>query len=160
MMRYHIAFAMLAAAVIIVSGCVSDGTDSSLLSETGATAREVVNQGTGSTLPASVAADVYLNEVSTDRELYHSAEVMNVTAVVYSDGNAENVVVTATGINGRMNIVKEINLTEGENNVGFTYTLPRCNVCGGISPGTYEIGCTVEYGNGTTDGSVSVEIVQ
>ncbi len=46
---------------------------------------------------------VSLNNLYADKEVYHSAEVMNLTAIIYSDSDLENVGVKAKGINGRLN---------------------------------------------------------
>ena len=98
--------------------------------------------------------------VSTDKAVYHSAELLKLDVVVDSNMPLENAKVTASGINGRMNLEKTINLTEGENPVSFEYTLPKCNVCGGIAAGKYEISCGVSYGNLTSGNSTLVEILQ
>jgi len=105
-------------------------------------------------------AEIDLLNVSTDKDIYHSAEVMNLTVLIRSSSDVENVTVTANGINGRMNIEKTLNLDAGENGMSFTYKLPRCNVCGGIRAGTYDLTCEVSYGGMTVKNSTSVQIVQ
>jgi len=104
--------------------------------------------------------EILLQNVSADKDVYHSAEVMNLSVLVYSSSHVENVTVTANGINGRMNIEKTLNLDAGENGMSFTYKLPRCNVCGGIRAGTYDLTCEVSYGGMTVKNSTSVQIVQ
>jgi len=85
--------------------------------------------------------------VSTDKDLYHSAEVMTFKVLVYAVKDFEDVNVTANGIVNRLNATRIVNLTEGVSEVPFVYTLPRCNVCGGIRAGYYNITGGVVYGN-------------
>jgi len=44
--------------------------------------------------------------------------------------------------------------------VQFQFQLPRCNVCGGISAGRYELTCDASLGNSTSANATAVEIVQ
>ena len=98
--------------------------------------------------------------VIPEREFYRSAEVLNLTAYIDSGADAENAVVTAAGINGRMRLEKSVNLTKGVNSVSFVYGLPRCNVCGGISAGVYNLSCDVSYGDARASNWTLVRIAQ
>lgn len=101
-------------------------------------------------------AGILVKSVSSDKELYHSAETMLLTAIVNCDSDMDGVTVTASGVNGRIDSVKTLDLKAGDNEVTFEHQLPSCNVCGGIRPGTYS--CTVEASYGGTSSSASAEI--
>ncbi len=106
--------------------------------------------------PASFA----ITGIQPDKTLYHSAEVMSLDVSIESDGTADNVTVSAKGINGRMDLQKSVSLAAGLNVVQFQYQLPRCNVCGGISAGRYELTCEARLGNSTAANATAVDIVQ
>ncbi len=137
--------------LLLISGCITDYVERT-------TSPPHINLQTQEAETEEL--EILLQNVSADKDVYHSAEVMNLTVLVYSSSDAENVTVTANGINGRLNIEKTLNLDAGENGVSFTYKLPRCNVCGGIRAGTYDLTCEVSYGNMTIKNSTSVQIVQ
>jgi hypothetical protein len=101
-----------------------------------------------------------LKNISTDKVVYHSSDIMNLSVVIYSDSYLENVTVKADGVNGRFNAEKVLNLKKGSNEVSFAYTLPRCNVCGGISAGDYSLSCSVSYKNTTVIDSKMINIQQ
>ena len=103
---------------------------------------------------------VSLKNLSTDKALYHSSENVNLTAMIYSKSDLENVTVLATGINGRLNEQKILDMKKGVNEIHFNYKLPRCNVCGGISAGDYELNCDVIYKNITEKKSIAINIQQ
>lgn len=103
---------------------------------------------------------VSLSDISVDKEVYHSAEVMNLSMVVYSDFDLKNVSVKIEGINGRLNQEKVLNLSKGMNEVSFSYQLPKCNVCGGIKEGNYTLNCKVIYENVVVKGSRIISIMQ
>lgn len=98
--------------------------------------------------------------VSTDKPVYHSSEVMKVHVFLYSESSLNDVSVSAESVNGRFKEKKLVNASKGLNEVSFTYTLPRCNVCGGIKVGDYEVKGTVEYGNVTVNKSTKINIQQ
>jgi hypothetical protein len=101
-----------------------------------------------------------LKNISTDKEVYYSSDVMNLTIMIYSNADLENVTVVASGINGRFDAEKVLNLKKGSNEISFAYTLPRCNVCGGISAGNYTLSCSVTYKNTTVIDSKMINIQQ
>jgi hypothetical protein len=103
---------------------------------------------------------IVINNISTDKSVYHSAEVMNLTARIYSEAELENVTVAVYGIDGRFNTEKNLDLEKGVNELSFTYTLPRCNVCGGIRAGDYNLSFSVRYKNITTVDSTIINIQQ
>ena len=103
---------------------------------------------------------ISLENISTDKILYHSSENVNLSAMIYSKSDLENVTVLATGINGRLNEQKILDMKKGVNEIHFNYKLPRCNVCGGISAGDYELNCDVIYKNITEKKSIAINIQQ
>jgi hypothetical protein len=104
-------------------------------------------------------AEVSLKNLATDKAVYHSAEIMNLSAQLYSDMPL-NVTVVVSGIDNRFNVEKEISLEKGSNELSFTYTLPRCNVCGGIRAGDYNLSFTVRYKNISIEDSRIINIQQ
>ncbi len=104
--------------------------------------------------------DIEVLDVTTDKDVYKSAEKMTVEAMVYCSDDVEGVLMKATGISGKMNLEKTVDLVTGENAVTFEYTLPRCNVCGGIKPGTHSCSVLAEYGEESSSYDTEVEIVQ
>jgi hypothetical protein len=153
-------------AILLVSGCTG--------STTGGLTGNLVNdasQGSGSAqedvqaaVPGAEQADagIYLDvtSVKTDNGLYHSAEVMKLSAVIAAGEDVTGAVVTATGINGRMSLSKTMNLSVGNNEVEFEYQLPRCNVCGGIREGNYTCTLTASSGDSSSSEDITVEIRQ
>ncbi|MEA3343458.1 MAG: hypothetical protein U9Q92_04785 [archaeon] len=125
----------LAISVMLISGCVNESEDIE-------------------------DARISLNNVSVDKAVYHSSEVVNLVMEIYSSTNAQNVTVTAKGIGGRFNKRRVLNLTEGVNELSFAYKLPRCNVCGGIREGKYNLSCEVISGSATIKDYVTVDILQ
>jgi hypothetical protein len=112
--------------------------------------------------PQGADSNVYLDVVSvnTDKDLYHSAEVMKLTAVIASGEDVTGAVVTASGLNGKMSASKTVDLIEGGNTVEFEYTLPRCNTCGGIPAGSYTCTLSASYGDSSVSKDFTVEIRQ
>ena len=103
---------------------------------------------------------LHLVNFSADKNLYHSAELVNLSLTVYSGADLENVSIILRGINNRLNRRKIVSLNKGINTFYFTYRLPRCNVCGGIRPGSYEITCVVAYRDIKLVNSTKIEIRQ
>ena len=103
---------------------------------------------------------ISLKNLSTDKTLYHSSENVNLTVMIYSKSDLENVTVTANGINRRLNEQKILDLKTGINEIYFSYKLPRCNVCGGIRAGDYNLNCRVIYKNITAEKSITITIQQ
>ena len=90
--------------------------------------------------------------VSTDNTSYRSREIMIITVSVDYPGYLNDTLVRVRGItNSRgLDLVdkeKNANLTPGANNINFSYTIPSCSKCSGISQGTYYINASVIQGN-------------
>lgn len=109
-------------------------------------------------LPPSV--DV---EITTDKEIYHSGDRMNITVSLESSKGVDNVDINIEGIKSNRGIYKisrsmNKNLTAGENNISFEYITPSCGPCSGINKGAYFINTTVSYGEDITNSSHSIII--
>jgi len=102
--------------------------------------------------------------LKTDKDLYHSGEIINITADVSSPVNLDNVKVRFYGIYSRtyrLDKTETISPNQGENTITTAYTAPRCYGCSGISPGTYQISVDVVYNNQTlASSSKDIEIRQ
>jgi len=116
--------------------------------------------GAGEQVAYLPGVEMAVTKVRTDKGLYKSADPMRIAATVHCSDDIEGVRVTATGISGKMNIEKAVDLKAGDNIVTFDYRLPRCNVCGGIRPGTHSCTVEAEYGEVSSQDTVSVEIIQ
>jgi outer membrane lipoprotein-sorting protein len=114
----------------------------------------------------SSPAGATITAVTTDKDLYHSNEVMNITISVMTSGNLDNTTVRIEGINdrhGRMRLSHEIpaNLSTGAATFMYDYQLPSCSSCAGLDPGTYQVNITlVQNGVVISNMSRSVQIEQ
>ena len=97
--------------------------------------------------------------VSADKEVYHSGEILNLTLAISSNSRV-NATVLLTGISGKMNLERPVELDAGNNLLFVDFKLPGCNVCGGIHPGNHSILARVVHGNSTWNRTLSVEIRQ
>lgn len=98
--------------------------------------------------------------LSPDKDLYHSAETLNLTVVVATTQELGDATLETKGIIGKLNVIRKVNLTEGINEFHVTHKLPRCNTCGGINPGNYSILAQVSYKNFTSNKTTTIEIQQ
>lgn len=103
---------------------------------------------------------IELVNISADKAVYHSEEVMTLKVVVYAGRDLEDVNVSVNGIKNRLNAVRTLNISEGVSEVPFVYKLPKCNVCGGIMAGYYNITSQVSYDGMTYDNYLQVTILQ
>jgi len=77
--------------------------------------------------------------LSTNKEVYHLSENMEIVLSVYSPENVSNVLIKVSGLQGRhgsdlVSFSRDANLSAGENKVFFPYKIPSC-------------GCAVSYGD-------------
>ncbi len=105
-----------------------------------------------------ITDSVEIENVTTDGDTYHSGEIMNITVMLKSATDVSGVYANVSGITnkrGKNMLFKETmtNLTRGLNNVTFTYKMPACSSCSGISEGTYHFNASVVYGNVTVANS-------
>lgn len=88
--------------------------------------------------------------LSTDKDVYHLGENMEIVLVVYSPGNVSNVLIEVSGLKGRHGIdlisfSRGANLTSGENKMTFSSRIPSCGCA--VSYGTHFINASVAYGH-------------
>ncbi len=112
-----------------------------------------------------IADSVEVENVTTENDTYHSGEIMNITVVLKSATDVSAVYTNVSGITnkrGKNMLFKEIttNLTRGLNNVTFTYKMPACSSCSGISEGIYHFNASVVYGNVTVANSTHSVILK
>lgn len=107
----------------------------------------------------SASKGISISNITTDKMVYHSSETLNLSLMIYSP-DIDNITVSVSGINGRMDMRQIISVSKGVNEVSFVYTLPRCNICGGISPGDYNLTCIITYKNTTIEDSKIINIQQ
>ncbi len=82
--------------------------------------------------------------LSTDKEVYHSSEEMSLTVAVGSENVLENVTIRVYGVKdrgGRYRIHAErtVDLEPPETIETFTFQMPSCYGCAGVSSGDYDI---------------------
>ena len=112
-----------------------------------------------------IADSVEIENITTEKDTYHSGEIMNITVVLKSATDVSGVYTNVSGITnkrGKNMLFKEIttNLTRGLNNVTFTYKMPACSSCSGISEGTHHFNTSVVYGNVTVANSTCSVILK
>lgn len=82
--------------------------------------------------------------ISNDKTVYHSSEEMQLTSTIETDIKIENLTIMVYGIkdsrgNYRVNEERTLNLDPPGKIETFTFRMPSCYGCAGISPGDYEI---------------------
>lgn len=85
-----------------------------------------------------------ITAVTTDKDLYHSNDVMKITVLVRSQGDMTNTTLVLSGIRDRhgsphLNREIPLHLSPGPNTLAYDHKLPACSSCSGLSPGTYTI---------------------
>lgn len=85
--------------------------------------------------------------LKTDKQLYHSSEIMEITSKVTCSKPVEDAEVRFYGINSnrnRLDETKTVNLQEGENTITHEFQTPRCNTCSGIKEGNYKVNVNIK----------------
>jgi hypothetical protein len=85
-----------------------------------------------------------ITSATTDRNLYHSGDIMTITVSLSASGQMDNTTVRLEGIEdrrGKAHLTHHIpvNLSWGPNTFFYEYELPQCSSCAGILPGDYDI---------------------
>ena len=85
-----------------------------------------------------------ITSVTTDKDLYHSKEIMNITVLANSQGDMSNTTLRLRGIQDRhgdfqLDQETPVNLSPGLNTLVYDHQLPSCSSCSGLSAGTYQI---------------------
>jgi hypothetical protein len=91
---------------------------------------------------------------STDKEVYHSGELMNINVSINTAKDLENLTLKIQGIkdsrgNFRVYQEKLIDVKSPRIESEFKFQMPSCYGCAGVSPGEYEIVLYLISGNET-----------
>ena len=113
-----------------------------------------------SIIGAAQGSEIIRMELLTGKDVYRSGEDILIKAIVYSSKPLSNVSITLNGIEGKMRLEEVVTLDMGVNEFDFSYRLPQCNACGGISPGRYNITGQIVHGNTTASTIREIEIIQ
>ena len=94
-------------------------------------------------------ASANIISVSTDKDLYHSNEIMKVTVEVSSTRPMDNATILFSGIEDiygglKLNDTLSANLTPGTNTLSYEHQMPSCSHCSGLDPGDYQFNVTLE----------------
>ncbi|MBL7118211.1 MAG: PGF-CTERM sorting domain-containing protein [Candidatus Syntrophoarchaeum sp.] len=113
--------------------------------------------------PADADNAIKIVSLSTDKDVYHSNEEMEIVLSLYSPGNVSNVLVEVSGVKNRggkdlISSSRKATLTPGENEMTFIKKLPSCSPCAGIGVGTYFINVSVAYGDEVVNATHSIAI--
>lgn len=105
-------------------------------------------------VPSLQPAGAQITSFTTDKDLYHSNEVMNIAISVSTTGTVDNATVRIQGISdrhGRSRLSHDIhaNLSSGPATFVYEYHLPSCSSCAGLDPGNYEVNVTLFRNNET-----------
>ncbi|MCD6590799.1 MAG: hypothetical protein J7K72_02400 [Candidatus Aenigmarchaeota archaeon] len=100
--------------------------------------------------------------LSSNKEIYHSSDEMQLTLTIKASMNIENLTIKIRGVKDRfghyrIKTEKVINLTEPESTEIFKFRVPSCYGCAGVSPGEYKI-VTKILKNGELIGNLSKTI--
>ena len=98
-------------------------------------------------------------EVFTDKERYTSGEEVKIQVIAYSN-RPLNATLRLEGIQGKIKVEKKIKLDSGINQFSFSFKLPKCNVCGGIKPGTKKIKCEILWDNSSVQAFSELEVLK
>jgi len=102
--------------------------------------------------------------VATDKPLYHSGEMIHITADINSPLELDGADIRFYGIYAKRNRLdqnKIVDLVQGMNQVVLDYEAPSCYGCSGIKPGSYQISVDVVYESEVlATGSIFIEIRQ
>jgi hypothetical protein len=82
--------------------------------------------------------------LSSDKEIYHSSEEMELTTIIKTSTKLENLTVKVYGINDRggsfrVSGERIVNIDPPGTTETFEFRMPSCYGCAGISPGEYKI---------------------
>jgi hypothetical protein len=111
-------------------------------------------------------ANAEISSVSTDKDLYHSNEVMKIVISLSSPGEGQNTSVIIRGIedrNGKMRLEQTLAVpaSPGPAILMYDYNLPSCSHCAGLDEGTYQFDVAlVKEGVVLSNKTHSVQIAQ
>lgn len=109
--------------------------------------------------PKTIEKNVTLT-IETNKDSYKSSQTLETIITLNSNTIIQSATVTCTGIKNRFKFTETINLDLDETTLKTSYKLPKCNVCGGISEGDYDIVCELVSGDYSVTGTKTIEINQ
>ena len=114
---------------------------------------------------ASVDGGMKIVTLSTNKDVYHPNEEMDVFLSIYSTENLSEVLVTVSGLTNRygahfVSFSRKTDLIAGMNDITFTRYLPSCSSCAGLSLGAYFINATVVYDDDGLTASHGIALTQ
>ena len=99
--------------------------------------------------------------IAIENETYHSGETMSVNVTVFTEKEMPGVAITVSGITNKLdrntiNEVKYINLSQGENQIPFTFTTPACTRCAKLDPGLHNVTASILMNGETKSARISM----
>ncbi|MCK4336160.1 MAG: hypothetical protein KAW40_05565 [Candidatus Aenigmarchaeota archaeon] len=94
--------------------------------------------------PMDIETPELILNLSSDKEVYHSSEEMELKTTIQTETRVENLTIRVYGIkdrsgNYRVSGEKVVNVEPPGTSETFDFRMPSCYGCAGISPGEYEI---------------------
>ncbi len=112
------------------------------------------------------ANSVEIISIAPDKGVYQSGDPMELNITLEVSDYIENVTINATGLINKVGKTllhksRVVTLTEGINNVTFSYRMPACSSCNKLEPGIYSIEVTVSHnGDIIAQGAEEIELKQ
>lgn len=102
--------------------------------------------------------------VAIENETYHSGETMHVNVTVFAESELSDVELTVSGLTNKLgrdkiSEVKYVNLSQGENQIPFTFITPPCTGCAKLDPGTHNVTASIVM-NGETRNATATIILE
>jgi len=99
-------------------------------------------------LHPAVTSPPSITAVTTDKDLYHSREVMKIAIFLNSSQKMDDTTVRIVGIQDRFGKMRlshtmPANISSGPAVLTYDYPLPACSSCSGLKNGVYEINVTL-----------------
>jgi PGF-CTERM protein len=99
--------------------------------------------------------------MSTDKDVYHEKEKMDIFLAVYAPEDISDVVIGISGVKSKkgvyfVSLSEKTDLKAGDNEMTFTKELPSCSRCAGIGLGTYAINASIIHGDEVVNATHSI----
>lgn len=153
-------FIFILFSLFLFFGCLDNTSNENSINES------LINESNLNNINQSIDEEIidkeanFVLSVSTDKQEYHSAQEVNVTIDIDSNQDINNTTLAVRGVNNRFKEDRLVNLTNGKNTEMFIFKLPRCNVCGGIREGNYDITATIVLNNITFSNLTTINVKQ
>jgi len=101
--------------------------------------------------------------ITMENETYHSGETMPVNMTVFTEKEMPGVEITVSGLTNKLDRdmiseVKHVNLSQGENQIPFTFTTPRCTGCARLDPGLHNVTASIIMNGETKSVTISMTL--